>query len=65
VAPAAVLASVWQWSKQAVRIAAQSTAMAGAVASSIKQAPMRTVRVAFNSRPVKSGLGLSSLHHGP
>jgi hypothetical protein len=36
---------VWQRSTQAARMAAQSTAMAGAVASSIRQAAMRTMYV--------------------
>jgi hypothetical protein len=39
----AVPVMVWQRSTQAARMAAQSTAMAGAVATSIKQATMRTV----------------------
>ena len=36
---------VWQRSTQAARMAAQSTAMAGAVASSIRQAAMITMYV--------------------
>src|SRR5262245_32288631 len=45
VAPAAALPMVWQRSKQAARMAAQSTAMARADASNIRQAAMRTVYV--------------------
>jgi hypothetical protein len=39
----AVPAMVWQRSTQAARMAAQSTAMAGAVANSIRQAPVQLV----------------------
>jgi hypothetical protein len=38
-------ARVWQRSTQAARMAVQSTAMAGAVESSIRQAAMRTMYV--------------------
>ena len=38
-------AMVWQRSTQAARMAAQSTAMAGAVASNIRQAAVRTMYV--------------------
>ena len=41
----AVPAMVWQRSAQAARMAVQSTALAGAVASSIRQAAMRTMYV--------------------
>jgi hypothetical protein len=51
--------TVWQRSTQAARMAAQSTAMAGVVASSIMEAvATRTMRViAFTPAPLRSGLG--------
>ena len=51
----AVPVMVWQRCTQAARMAAQSTAMAGAVASSIRQAAMRTMYVVAFTLPPPLG----------